>query len=221
MMEFNIKDVGIVIQGPTEHQEKILENIDPNFSYIWSTWDDEPIDNIKAIGKKIPILLNEKPSFNGFRNINMQCVSSLNGIQALKTNWIVKVRSDLLWTNQKGVIELAFNKMIKENSYCSYLNYKSSIEEVHDFVTFSNYQYAVDLWSYRQNLITFKSPETQLCYHIMKKYNWSYDEMVKNMSFINVDLVENELDIYCIKYKCFMSGNANIVIHGNEAFPKK
>jgi hypothetical protein len=221
MKKFDLKDVGIVIQGPTNNYEEVLNNIDDDFSYVWSTWEDEPLGNIKAISKKIPILLNEKPDFNGFKNINMQCFSTEAGIKAIKKPWVVKVRSDLLWKNQKQVIELAFRKMIEEDSLCSYLNYKPVIHEIHDFVTFSSYEYALDFWSYRQEGPNFNSPERQLCYSMMNKHGWSYEEMIDEMSFINVDLVEGFLDIHCIKYNCDMSENANITIHGNEAFPKK
>mgnify|MGYP001544389884 CR=1 FL=1 len=221
MRDFNLKDVGIVIQGPTNNHEAVLKNIDDDFSYVWSTWQDEPIDNLKAISEKIPILLKQKPEFNGLRNINFQCYGVEAGIKAIKKPWIVKTRSDLLWTNQKEVVDLAFKKMLKEGSLCSYLNYKPNVHEMHDFVTFSGFDYALDFWSYCQVGPNFNSPERQLCYNIMKKNGWTYEEMVDKMSFINVDLVEGSLDIHCIKYNCNMSENAHITIDGNEAFPKK
>jgi hypothetical protein len=221
MKGFDLNDVGIVIQGPTNNCESVLSNLDQSFSYVWSTWDNEPIENIKAIANQVPIILNTTPSFKGYNNINLQCMSSEAGIRAINKPWIVKVRGDLLWTNQKGVIRMAFEKMIKEDSLCSYLNYKPSIHEMHDFVTFSGLNYALDLWSYRQVGPDFNQPEKQLCYNIMKKNGWTYEEMVDKMSFINVDLVKDSLDIHCIRYNCDMSENAHITIDGNEAFPKR
>lgn len=218
---FNLNDVGIVIQGPTNNYKKILSNIDKDFSYVWSTWQDEPIENIKAISKEIPILLNDKPSFCGTRNINMQCASTEAGIKAIKKSWIIKVRGDLLWINQKKLIETIFNKMIEEDSWCYYLNYKPNIQEMHDFITFSNYDYALDLWSYRQDGANFNSPETQLCHHIMNKFSLSYEEMVDNMGFINILLEKDILDIYCIKYQCYMSENANFPTGIGQPFPRK
>ena len=221
MRDFDLNDVGIVIQGPTNNYERVLSNLDQSFSYVWSTWDNEPIENIKEVAKQVPIILNTTPSFKGYNNINLQCMSSEAGIRAINKPWIVKVRGDLLWTNQKGVIRMAFEKMIKEDSLCSYLNYKPSIHEMHDFVTFSRLDYALDLWSYRQVGPDFNQPEKQLCYNIMKKNGWTYEEMVDKMSFINVDLVKDSLDIHCIRYNCDMSENAHITIDGNEAFPKR
>jgi len=221
MRDFDLNDVGIVIQGPTNNYERVLSNLDQSFSYVWSTWDNEPIENIKEVAKQVPIILNTTPSFKGYNNINLQCMSSEAGIRAINKPWIVKVRGDLLWTNQKGVIRMAFEKMIKEDSLCSYLNYKPSIHEMHDFVTFSGLDYALDLWSYRQVGPDFNQPEKQLCYNIMKKNGWTYEEMVDKMSFINVDLVKDSLDIHCIRYNCDMSENAHITIDGNEAFPKR
>ena len=221
MKKFDLNDVGVVIQGPTDHYERVLENIDEDLSYVWSTWGDEPVNNIKSIGKKMPILLNDKPKFNGFKNINMQCLSSEMGARSINKPWIVKTRGDLLWTNQKGLIKLAFEKMLKEDSLCSYLNYKPGIHEVHDFVTFSSYEYALDFWGYRQVGPNFNSPESQLCYSMMDKHGWTFEEMIDKMSFINVDLVEGSLDIHCIKYDCDMYENSNRAMYGNEAFPKK
>ena len=221
MRDFDLNDVGIVIQGPTNNYERVLSNLDQSFSYVWSTWDNEPIENIKEVAKQVPIILNTTPTFKGYNNINLQCMSSEAGIRAINKPWIVKVRGDLLWTNQKGVIRMAFEKMIREDSLCSYLNYKPSIHEMHDFVTFSGLDYALDLWSYRQVGPDFNQPEKQLCYNIMKKNGWTYEEMVDKMSFINVDLVKDSLDIHCIRYNCDMSENAHITIDGNEAFPKR
>ena len=108
MKKFDLNDVGVVIQGPTDHYERVLENIDEDLSYVWSTWGDEPENNIKSIGKKIPILLNDKPKFNGFKNINMQCLSSEMGARSINKPWIVKTRGDLLWTNQKRLNKISF-----------------------------------------------------------------------------------------------------------------
>ena len=174
MKKFDLNDVGVVIQGPTDHYERVLENIDEDLSYVWSTWGDEPVNNIKS-----------------------------------------------MWTKQKGLIKLAFEKMLKEDSLCSYLNYKPGIHEVHDFVTFSGYEYALDFWGYRQVGPNFNSPESQLCYSMMDKHGWTFEEMIDKMSFINVDLVEGSLDIHCIKYDCDMYENSNRAMYGNEAFPKK
>ena len=93
---------GIVIQGPTNYYKEIVECYKNIPNVVWSTWDDEPSENIEYIGKYIPVILNKKPLFPGYLNVNMQTVSTMGGISYLKEkgiNEILKVRGDIIITN--------------------------------------------------------------------------------------------------------------------------
>lgn len=93
--------VGIVIQGHTKHyiDLSIFYSQFPNV--VWSTWDDEPVENIKHIQSKgIQVITSEKPKFPGYLNVNLQLYSSLKGVEYFKNKGIkevIKVRSDIIW----------------------------------------------------------------------------------------------------------------------------
>lgn len=218
---FSLDKVGIVIQGPTEYYKKILDNIDMSFEYVWSTWSDEPINNLNEISKKIKLVINNKPKFSGLRNINLQCISSEEGIKALSKPWVIKMRSDLIWTGQKELINKVFNELINKHSFASFLNYKPSIQEMHDFIVFSSRENGLKIWSYRQTQADFNSPEKQIVCHLMKYFNTNYDEMVKKMSFFNILMEENIFDLYCLKYNVSLGNQCNTNLFDVPTFPKK
>jgi hypothetical protein len=218
---FSLNDVGIVIQGPTFFYKQILENIDYQFQYVWSTWSDEPIENLEEIKKKVKLIVSNKPNFTGLRNINLQCKSSEEGIRTLQKPWIIKIRSDLIWTNQKELIKKTFRDIIETQSFASFLNYKPSIQEMHDFITFSSHENGLKLWSYRQTNTDYNSPEKQLCSHLMRLLDVNYDEMVKKMSFCNIFMEPNKLDIYSLKYSVSLGEQCNSDLFGVPSFPKK
>ena len=90
---------GIVIQGPTNYYKKIIEHYKHIPNIVWSTWEDEPIDNLKYIENNIPLIVNKKPSFPGYLNVNLQVLSTFSGIEYLVNNnvtEILKIRGDII-----------------------------------------------------------------------------------------------------------------------------
>ena len=90
---------GVVIQGPTNYVKDVLplyKNI-PNV--VWSTWDNEPSNNIELIKKEgIKVIQTPPPTFGGYLNVNFQTISSYKGIKYLKSKGIteaLKIRGDI------------------------------------------------------------------------------------------------------------------------------
>ena len=222
---FCLSDVGIVIQGPTTYYKEILNNLDYQFDYIWSTWDDEPVENLIEINKKIKLVISKKPNYPGVSNINLQCKSSEEGIKLLNKPWIIKIRSDLIWFGQEELITKVFNKIIENNSFAAFFNYKPTIKEIHDFICFGSKENLIKIWSYRQLDFIHRSPENQLVNHLMKLLNLDYDAMVKRMSFVNVLMEENKLDFICLKYYTAtyttLCNQCNSDLFGVPSYPKK
>jgi len=122
---------GVVIQGPTNYYKEVLKSYKNVPNVVWSTWDDEPSENIEYISKYIPVVLNQKPLFPGYLNINMQTVSTMGGVNYLKEkgiNEILKVRGDIIITNITKFLsilkgkDMAFLAIAKENvrNDCNY-----------------------------------------------------------------------------------------------------
>ena len=94
---------GIVIQGPINYYKEIVECYENIHNTVVSTWEDEPEESIKYIESfGIPVILNKKPSFPGYLNINMQTTSAMGGIKYLEEKGIteiLKTRGDISISN--------------------------------------------------------------------------------------------------------------------------
>ena len=71
---------GIVIQGPTNLCKEVVSSYKDIPNVVWSTWDDEPQENITFISQFMPVVLNKKPDFGGYLNINLQTLSTTLGM---------------------------------------------------------------------------------------------------------------------------------------------
>lgn len=100
------KDISVVVQGAVndEYTPKTLESIRkflPGAVIILSTWKDCNTDNLDydiLIKNDDPGAPPYDESTKCFRNINRQLVSTLNGIRAVKTKYVLKFRTDLVLT---------------------------------------------------------------------------------------------------------------------------
>ena len=64
---------GIVIQGPTEYYKELADYYQQFDYVVWSTWENEPQENIDYIeSKNIEVIQSKLPSFNGYMNVNFQ-----------------------------------------------------------------------------------------------------------------------------------------------------
>lgn len=95
----------IVMQGPllerdafTEESLKIYKQHFPGAVLILSTWHGVPKVTLKRVEDSgVRVVLNEKPKYFGESSINLQIVSSINGIRlarALGVEYVIKTRTD-------------------------------------------------------------------------------------------------------------------------------
>lgn len=109
------KMAGIIIQGPlvlenhfTLETVRIYKKLFPSCQVIVSTWENENVRELEALSKEQNCILlkNSVPSDPGILNVNLQCVSTLAGIQKAKElgcKYIAKTRTD--WRMyEKGAI---------------------------------------------------------------------------------------------------------------------
>jgi len=98
--------IAIIIQGPLINEDnftietiKFYSNLYPEIPIIFSSWKRD-IDKIKneKFKKKINLISNNLPSYSGYKNINLQSVSSKNAIllaKKLGCKYVLKTRSDI------------------------------------------------------------------------------------------------------------------------------
>lgn len=109
--------IGIVIQGPIQEKgsltlETLLlyKQIYPSSYIVLSTWDDAEPTIVSAIRDNgIDVLLSTKPDKNGAHNVNLQIISTLNGIEAAREKgcvYILKTRTDMRFTRYTSLSAL-------------------------------------------------------------------------------------------------------------------
>ncbi|MCE0493755.1 WavE lipopolysaccharide synthesis family protein [Vibrio salinus] len=129
----DFKDITFVIQGPVIESitKKSIDNVRklfPSSFIILSTWKGENISNINAdlvIENEDPgptILSYGKDDIARKANINRQICSTLNGLNAVQTEYAVKLRSDNILHSNEFIHYL--NKFTKKTSQFSLFDQK-------------------------------------------------------------------------------------------------
>jgi hypothetical protein len=208
---------GIVIQGPTNYYKDITEYYSDIPNVIFSTWDDEPFENINYIkSKNIDVITSPKPLYNGYLNVNYQTFSTFKGIQYLKNKGIteiLKVRSDLIPNNIKLLLNLLKNKSLSFLAICK-PNVRPLIYELG--YIHNSFDFPVDLILYGninnlEKCFNFQieeyypiPPESLIAYNYFINNNLdfklNYETFIKNnISFFMRDCLENNIKINWLK----------------------
>jgi hypothetical protein len=210
---------GIVIQGPTNYYEQIISCYKDIPNVVWSTWEDEPKENIDFIKKHIPVITNKKPQTPGYLNINFQLVSTFNGLNYLKSKGvteILKVRGDTTITN----LEIFLNKLKGKEMAFLAISKEGIRKDIYYELIYSHYShdYPVDLVIYGnlENMlntfgITIEEntpipPEAIISYNFLvgKKSDFilTYNHFIKNNAYFYMnDCIENNIEINWLKHK--------------------
>lgn len=112
-------ELTFVIQGPNldQQDDQITSNLImsirkyfPKAPIIFSTWDGEKIELLPYLEK---IVFSPDPGANVFlddpntlNNVNRQIISTIAGLNQVETKYAVKLRSDLIFTNNKILASL-------------------------------------------------------------------------------------------------------------------
>lgn len=158
----------IVIQGPTKFYREILNNTCDNFNYIWSTWSSEPKENLEEIKKtKVKLITQDLPSNMGYGNINAQTLSTSLGILESKTEYVMKIRSDMIFSNLPELIS-SFDKN-KRLSFLCYHNFQGGYPV--DYICFGSKIEMENYWNYFQKEDSSIFAEMQLLENYLKNNN--------------------------------------------------
>ena len=122
-MKIDLKDTWLIVQGtsfwndvdfkiggtPYTDLYKIIDHYSMYNNVIWSTWEDSPINVLEYLKQKdILTIINKYPQERGRGNCNLQKISTLNAIEAIKQfnpKYVFKLRTDLLFPKIENVIE--------------------------------------------------------------------------------------------------------------------
>jgi hypothetical protein len=200
--------VSIVFQGPTNYCEDALQNLSSKHEIIYSTWIDEPEENLKFIKSRVSkLVLNEHPKYTGFRNINRQTISSKKGILEATGDFILKSRSDILFSNIDLFIEKAQGSHLENLSFFCYYKNICNPYQITDFFTYGSKEESLMFWDYieQPNQVFPKyedprCPERQLLFNYIKlKNNNDPNEFLKNSNCF-AKYLDNESDVKWLKF---------------------
>jgi hypothetical protein len=210
---------GIVIQGPTNYYEQVVSCYKDTPNVVWSTWEDEPQENIDFIKKYIPVVTNKKPLVPGYLNINFQLVSTFNGINYLENKGIteiLKVRGDTIITN----LDIFLNKLKGKEMAFLAIAKEGVRKDIYYELVYPHYShdYPVDLVIYgsiESMLNAFGTiieenipipPEAIISYNFLvgrkSDFILTYNHFIKNnVYFYMNDCIENNIEINWLKHK--------------------
>lgn len=100
-----MSDFCIVIQGPSRYVTQLKENYG-DLPIIWSTWVGEEGNYNPNTDK---VVLSHQPQNRGVHNLNMQRISTVNGLDFAKKlgyEYAIKMRSDQFPTNPTEFVKL-------------------------------------------------------------------------------------------------------------------
>ena len=208
---------GIVIQGPTNHCYKIIECYKHIPNIVWSTWDDEPIENLEYIKSYIPLIINKKPIFNGYLNINLQVLSTFKGIEYLIDKGITelfKIRGDIIISDIDKLLniikgrKLSFLQMCKpgaRNEIFYELEYQHfSHDYPADVIIYGNSNVLLNGFNFYVPEYYPIPPESLITYNLFNnmevKFILKYDHLINNgITFFLQDCLDNNIDILWLK----------------------
>lgn len=194
--------IGIIIQGPTTHVDKMISTYFGYKHVLWSTWKSEPKENLNKIRQsKIKLLTNNLPKHAGVGHVNYQCLSTYNGIKELAKNKniqiFVKCRQDLVVDNLQ---------QFTRNIECSLAKHQISFLSAHklkggylqDYIVAGGKEQMLKYWKPELNRDSgLPSPERWLQARYFKKSaNQKWNEFHKNLAFISLENIK----IYSLKW---------------------
>ncbi len=207
---------GIVIQGPTNFCKEVAPLYKDIPNVVWSTWEDEPVENIEFIKQFIPVVLCEKPSFPGYLNINLQNVSTVKGILYLQEKGvteILKTRGDISISDVQKVLNFLKNKpaafmvICKKGARPLYyeFEYHHFFHDYPDnFFHYGTTENILNSFNFSVENLAVIPPESLIAYHLLQgmgvDFKLDYQHFIDNgIYFFMNDLLEHDIKIHLIK----------------------
>jgi hypothetical protein len=210
---------GIVIQGPTEYYKEMGDFYSQFDNIVWSTWEDEPNEHLDYISNKgIPLILNKKPDYSGYLNLNYQCHTTFSGINYFKKQGfteVIKLRSDIIFTNINLVLpnlsgrEIAFlnlNNPVYKPYLAYYLDYYHiGLDFPSDHIVFGKIDNMFNAFNYYVSYNDPVPPESIILRnYLLTKGNNSFEYnnlMNQGVYLFARDCEENKCQIIWLKNK--------------------
>jgi hypothetical protein len=208
---------GVVIQGPTKFYKEIVDHYKDVPNVVWSTWHDEPLENLSYIGKHMPYILNKQPKYHGYLNVNLQALTTYSGIKYLideGATEILKIRGDVKISNIDKLLKIlkgrkmSFLQMCKPEArkeiYYELIYPHFSHDYPADIVMYGDADILLNGFDFEIEIPVAIPPESLIAYHILKHMNiefkLEYDHLTQNgITFFLQDCLNNDIDFLWLK----------------------
>ena len=198
----------ILIQGPTTYLNQIVECYAKFPNVYWTTWIGD--EKRKKLGN-INMNYIEMPKERGSRNVNLQCISTIKGMELVKDKgfkYFIKIRSDIIIRNfDKLLNHLEKNYNNKISVICPQnLKYHAGIDSngcmLVDYITFGNYDNIYNLWNYYEETPIAIPTELKITYKYLDRKDAPPKEIYNKYfdGFLNY-IVKNDIDLIWLSKK--------------------
>jgi hypothetical protein len=215
-----MKDVTIVLQGRVgKEQMELWKKNYKNWNVIVSTWEDVDFDFgggifSKWLPRKWKLVINKYPIIRGWKHANLdyQIITTLAGLNEVKTKWVIKARCDEYWSNLEKVVELMNqdeNKIVSSSMYFRSKKYDSRKMKFHigDKIlggTIDNLtlMFESTIHNLELNLWNTRNPEGQLGlgYIIAKDKSFDFDVFMDDYSQIRQEPGSEDITYNTFKF---------------------
>jgi len=100
-----MEDVTILIQGKiTQETYNFYVESYPQYPIVISTWSNNQLD-LSYFPNNLTLVQSHLPTNSGEQNMNYQFISTINGLNNVKTKYVIKFRGDEYYSNIDSIVE--------------------------------------------------------------------------------------------------------------------
>lgn len=139
-----MKDFVIIVQGTSVNVESLKESLQ-EYNVIYSTWKGEET----KYSTKDTVIFNELPNYFGPANLNLQKITTLNGLYKAKElgfKRALKLRSDILPTNINEFVKSLNNNSLNFLCWHCHEVYPNCPGYLIDYLMSGNIDDLIELW---------------------------------------------------------------------------
>lgn len=224
---------GVCIQGQTTYYKEVSNSWFGWPNVVWSTWNDEPQENINYIKSKgIHVIQSIPPLIPGDLNINYQVLSTFIGLDYLHKigcTEVLKIRGDHIINDIKSLLEILWDRQMafmaisipeKRNDLIYELG--GYIHYGHDYpgdnIIYGKIHNMMEMFDFQSDKNYGVPPESLIVYNYMIRKNipfeLSYNHFIRNnISFFLRECIYKNIKIQWLKHNWEM-----ISFYNNEYF---
>lgn len=199
-------DFVIIVQGGSEYVQQLKEKLE-GFNVIFSTW----VGSENKYSNNDIVVYNEKPTYTGPANLNLQKITTINGLKKAKEMGFkraLKLRSDLIPTNMFELFKTLDNEYLNFLCWHCHEVYPNCPGYLIDYLMSGNIDDLIRLWEI-EDMSWCVVPEI----HLTQQY------ITKLMGSVSVEYflqkLNSENDLYWIKRNIKLSS-----YQGNTIYDK-